>query len=253
MIAVEKRDHVHTLIIDRPDARNALNVEVVTGLADAVASAEADRECRVIVITGRGDKAFCAGGDLKGNPFASQPHDPRNPIAALLAKLAACRLPIVARVNGHALAGGMGLLCACDVAVSVDTAKFGVPEVGVGVFPMMIMPFLTRVLPARRLMELCLTGDPITAQEALACGLVNRVVPAAELDVATDALVTKIVSRSPTAIRLGKQGAHAMRDMALAEALEYAQLMIGVMAQTKDSAEGLAAFREKRDPNWSGT
>ncbi|HEY0250532.1 MAG TPA: enoyl-CoA hydratase-related protein [Kofleriaceae bacterium] len=253
MISVEKRAHVHTLVIDRPDARNALNVEVVTGLSAALDAAEADRECRVIVITGRGDKAFCAGGDLKGNPFASQPHDPRNPIAAMLSKLAACRLPIVARVNGHALAGGLGLLCACDLAVAVDTAKLGVPEVGVGVFPMMIMPFLTRVVPARRLMELCLTGDPITAQEALGYGLVNKVVPAAELDAATDTLVAKLVSRSPTAIRLGKQGAHAMRDMALAEALDYAQLMIGVMAQTKDSAEGLAAFREKRDPNWSGT
>jgi enoyl-CoA hydratase/carnithine racemase len=199
---------------------------------------------------------FCAGGDLKSTggdaPFDVDPSDPRNFVVALLRRIAECRLPIVARVNGHAVAGGLGLVCACDLAVASDRARFGVPEVGIGTFPMMILPFLMRVLPARTLLELCLTGDLIDAADARACGLVNRVVPPAELDAATDALVARLASRSPTAVRLGKQGAHAMRDMALGEALEYAQLMIALMVQTRDAAEGIAAFRARRPPEWTG-
>jgi enoyl-CoA hydratase/carnithine racemase len=256
VIAVERRDHAHVITIDRPDQRNALDEAVATGIVAALDAAEADPACRVVILTGRGDKAFCAGGDLKSttgdSPFDVDSSDPRNFVVALLRRMAACRLPIVARVNGHALAGGLGLLCACDLAVAVDTAKFGTPEVGIGVFPMMILPFLARVLPARKLMELCLTGDAITAGEAVAAGLINKAVPADQLDTVTDALVAKLASRSPTAIRLGKQGAHAMRDMALNEALEYAQLMIAMMAQTTDATEGISAFRQKRDPEWTG-
>jgi enoyl-CoA hydratase/carnithine racemase len=256
MIATESRGVARVLTIDRPDQGNALNEAVASGLVAALDAAEADAACRVVVLTGRGDKVFCAGGDLKSTsgdaPFDVDPSDPRNFIVALLRRMAACRLPIIARINGHAVAGGLGLVCACDLAVASDRARFGVPEVGIGTFPMMILPFLLRVLPARKLLELCLTGDPIDASDALACGLVNRVVPPAELDAATDALVAKLASRSPTAVRLGKQGAHAMRDMALDEALEYAQLMIALMVQTRDAAEGIAAFRAKRTPEWTG-
>jgi enoyl-CoA hydratase/carnithine racemase len=257
MIATEQRDHAHVITIDRPDQRNALNEAVGAGLVTALDAAEADPACRVIVLTGRGDKAFCAGGDLKSTggdaPLDVAPSDPRNFVVALLGRMAACRLPIIARVNGHALAGGLGLVCACDLAVTTERATFGTPEVGVGLFPMMILPVLARMLPARKLLELCLTGDPITAQEALAVGLVNRVVAHDQLDAATDALVAKVCSRSPTAIRLGKQAAHAMRDMALGEALDYAQLMFALMAQTRDTAEGIAAFRARREPTWTGT
>jgi enoyl-CoA hydratase/carnithine racemase len=255
-INLESRDYAHYLTIDRADKRNALNEAVARGLIDALDAAEADANCRVVVITGAGDKAFCAGGDLGSTngdaPFDVDPSDPRNFVVALFERMEACRLPIVARVNGHALAGGLGLLCACDLAITVDSAKFGTPEVGIGVFPMMILPFLARVLPARKLLELCLTGDPVDAHEALAIGLVNKVVAGDQLDVATRALVDKLASRSPTAIRLGKQGARAMRDMAITEALEYAQLMIATMARTRDAAEGIAAFRGKRPPEWSG-
>jgi len=256
MIATESRGAARVLIIDRPAQGNALNDAVAAGLIAGLDAAEADPACRVVVLTGRGDRVFCAGGDLKSTggdaPFDVDPSDPRNFIVALLRRMAACRLPLVARVNGHAVAGGMGLVCACDLAVASDRARFGVPEVGIGTFPMMILPFLMRVLPARTLLELCLTGDLIDAAEARACGLVNRVVPPGELDAATDALVARLASRSPTALRLGKQGAHAMRDMALDQALEYAQLMIGLMVQTRDAAEGIAAFRAKRPPEWTG-
>lgn len=256
MIATEVRGTARIITIDRPEHGNALNEAVATGIIAALDAAEADPACRAVVVTGRGDKVFCAGGDLKSTggdaPFDVDPSDPRNFIVALLRRVAACRLPLVARVNGHAVAGGLGLVCACDLAIATERARFGVPEVGIGTFPMMILPFLARVLPPRALLELCLTGDLVDAAAARAAGLVNRVVPAAELDAATDALVAKLASRSPTAVRLGKQGAHAMRDMALGEALEYAQVMIAVMVQTQDAAEGIAAFRAKRPPQWTG-
>ncbi len=256
MIATESRGVARIVIIDRPEQGNALNEAVARGVIAALDAAEADPACRAVVLTGRGDRVFCAGGDLKSTggdaPFDVDPSDPRNFIVALLRRIAECRLPIIARVNGHAVAGGLGLVCACDLAVASDRARFGVPEVGIGTFPMMILPFLARVLPARALMELCLTGDLIGADDARACGLVNRVVPPGELDAATDALIARLASRSPTAVRLGKQGAHAMRDMALDEALEYAQVMVALMVQTRDSTEGIAAFRARRPPEWTG-
>ena len=255
-VHVLRRDDRHVITIDREAQRNALSEAVGRGIVRALDEAEADPSCRVVVLTGRGDRAFCAGGDLKtkagDSPFDGDASDPRNFVVALLRRMEACRLPIIARVNGHAVAGGLGLLCACDLAITTDRAKFGTPEVGIGVFPMMILPHMQRILPPRRLLELCLTGDLFDASQALAMGLVNTVVPADQLDASVDALVAKLVTRSPAAIRLGKMGLGAMRDMVLDQALEYAQIMIATMARTEDAAEGLAAFREKRTPSWRG-
>ncbi|HUD53215.1 enoyl-CoA hydratase-related protein, partial [Parvibaculum sp.] len=219
-------------------------------------AAEADPATRAIVLTGAGDKAFCAGGDLQpdanGAPFTVDPSDPRNFIIRLFRRMEQCTLPIVARVNGPALAGGLGLLCACDLAVASSSARFGTPESGVGLFPMMILPYLQRVLTPRALMELCITGELFTAEEALAMGLVNYIAPPEELDAKTEWLLARIVNKSPTAVRLGKIGFHAMRDMTLDQAFDYAQLMLPMMAQSKDAIEGFAAFREKRKANWTG-
>lgn len=256
VVASEPKGATFAITIDRPEQRNALNAAVADGIIAAIDAAEASADARVIVLTGRGDKAFCAGGDLKSDkgdaPFDVSPSESRNFVVRLLRRMEDCRLPIIARVNGHVLAGGLGLLCACDMAITVERAKFGTPEVAVGVFPMMILPFLQRVIQPRKLQELCFTGEPITAQEALSYGLVNHVVSDAELDAKVDALASVIASRSPAAIRLGKMGARAMRDMVLDQALEYAQLMLATMARTEDAREGMAAFREKRAPKWSG-
>jgi enoyl-CoA hydratase/carnithine racemase len=255
-VLVERRDAVLWLTINRPERRNAINETVIRTIAGAISDAPKNPAIRAIVLTGAGDKAFCAGGDLApaadGAPFSVDPANPRNFVVDLFKVIEDCPLPIIARVNGHALAGGLGLLCACDLAVAVDTATFGTPESRIGLFPMMIMPYLMRTLPRRRLMELCITGDPITAQEALAAGLVNEVVPATELDAAMDRWLDRITSRAPTAIRLGKMGFHAMQDMELRQALEYAQLMLPMMARTEDAKEGFAAFQQKRQPNWTG-
>lgn len=255
-VLVSKTGAVQRIEINRPERRNALNAQVVQGIMDGIRAAQADADIRVIVLTGSGDKAFCAGGDLApaadGAPFTVDPAHPRNPVVELFKLMEQCDLPIIARVNGHALAGGFGLVCACDMAIASDTATFGVPESKIGLFPMMIMPYMLRVMPLRRFMELCMTGEPVSASRAEAWGIINEAVPADQLDARMDAITALLAQRSPSAIRLGKQGFHAMRDMAMVQALEYAQLMLPMMARTEDAKEGMRAFQEKRAPNFTG-
>jgi enoyl-CoA hydratase/carnithine racemase len=252
----ERRGPAMWVIINRPERRNAINAAVMAGIIDGIDAGEADPDVRVIVLTGAGDKAFCAGGDLApsatGAPFTVDPSQPSNPVVEAFKRMESCNLPILARVNGHALAGGFGLVCACDLAIGVEGAMFGTPESKIGLFPMMILPYLLRVLSPRKLMELCMTGEPMDAQQALCAGVLNSVVPPAELDARTETMVNLLASRSPTAIRLGKQGFHAMRDMNLQQSLEYAQLMLPMMAATEDAREGFDAFQNKRLPNWTG-
>ena len=163
-----------------------------------------------------------------------------------------CRLPILARVNGHALAGGLGLVCACDFAIATSDARFGVPETRIGLFPMTILPYMLRIIPRRKLLEMCITGELLSASEALALDLVNYVVEPAELDAKTDWLLARIVDKSPTAIRIGKQVFHAIEDMTLDQSFELTQIMLPVMAMSEDAKEGFAAFNEKRAPQWTG-
>jgi enoyl-CoA hydratase/carnithine racemase len=254
VVLSERRGAAQWIIINRPERRNALNREVGTALIAALDAAEADPGCRAIVLTGTGEQAFCAGADLERNtvgaPFLIDPAEPRHFIAQLLARLDACGLPTIARVNGPALAGGLGLVAACDLAVASNLARVGAPECRIGLFPMMILPYLLRVVPLRALLELCLTGEPISADEARALGLFNHVVEPAELDAKIDWLIERILPGSPTALRLGKSGYRALRDLNLRDGVEYAQLMIARLAQTADAREGAAAFLEKRKPTW---
>lgn len=255
-VRVERNGSVLTIVIDRESRRNALNEAVALGIEAGLDQAEADRSVRAVVLTGAGDKAFCAGGDLQlqadGTPFTIDAADPRHFVVRLLKRMDSCRLPLIARVNGHALAGGLGLVSACDLVVAREDALLGVTEVKVGLFPMMILPYLLRVMPYRRMMELCLTGEPITAAEAVQDRLVNYAVPGAELDAKVQWLLDRISGKSPTGIRLGKQGLSKIRDMATDSALEYAQFMLANMARTKDALEGFRAFNEKRQPDWTG-
>ncbi|MCB1341079.1 MAG: enoyl-CoA hydratase/isomerase family protein [Pseudooceanicola sp.] len=256
VVITQRQGRALTIMINRPERRNALNDQVVTAIVQAIDGAEADPEVRVIVLTGAGDRAFCAGGDLEpgadGTPFTISASQPGHLTAALFRRMNACRLPLVARVNGHALAGGLGLVCACDLAVAAETATFGVPETKVGLFPMMILPFLLRNTPNRVLMEMCITGEPISAQEALGHGMLNHVVPAAELDAKVDWLVGRIADKSPTGIRMGKHALRQIREMSAEQALEYAPMMLATMARSEDAREGFAAFKEKRRADWTG-
>ncbi len=251
----EIRGAAQWITIDRPEERNAFDDTVLRGIAHHLRAAQADESVRAVVLTGAGDRAFCAGGDLKsggGGPFQVDPSRPRNAVVELFREFERCELPTIARVNGHALAGGLGLVCACDLAVASSNATLGVPETGVGLFPMMILPYLQRTLPRRKLLEWCITGVRWTAEEALEAQLLNYVVPPEELDAKVEWLLSRIVDKSPTAIRLGKMGFHALQDMSLPEALEYAQLMLPMMGQTEDAREGFAAFRARRPPRWTG-
>jgi enoyl-CoA hydratase/carnithine racemase len=254
---LKSRDRsVLTLAINRPERRNALNESVAAALIDGLDEAEADRSFRAIVLTGVGTEAFCAGGDMKpaadGTPFALDPADPRHYVVSLLKRMDACRLPLIARLNGHALAGGFGLVCACDLVVAREDALIGVPEVRVGLFPMMILPYLLRVLSYRALMELCITGEPVTAAEAARREIINIAVPLAELDTKLAALLERITTKSPSGIRLGKQALSKIREMGTESALEYAQFMLANMARTADAREGFSAFNERRKPSFTG-
>ena len=170
----------------------------------------------------------------------------------LFRRLQACRLPLIARINGNAMAGGLGLVCACDLAIASASARFGVPETRVGLFPMMILPYMLRVIPRRRLLEMCITGELFDAQEALALDIVNYVVPPEELDAKVDWLLARIVDKSPTAIRIGKQMFHAIEDMTLDQSFELTQVVLPIMAQSADAKEGFAAFNDKRKPRFTG-
>ncbi|HKT73882.1 MAG TPA: enoyl-CoA hydratase-related protein [Steroidobacteraceae bacterium] len=254
VVLFEARGTAAIVTINRPERRNALNAEVAEGIIAALDRAEGEPAFRSVVLTGAGDRAFCAGGDLSkdraGTPFEVNFSDPRNFVVSLLRRITDCRLPVVARVNGPALAGGFGLLCACDMAVALETATFGTPESRIGIFPMMILPHMLRVIPVRPLMEMCICGEPIDAAQALQMGLVNHVVPAAELDAKVDWLCKRIERSSPTGIRLGKTALAAMRDMTLEQSLEYAQVMLQSMSSTDEAAEGFRSFQEKRSPAW---
>lgn len=255
-VLIEQRGAAQWITINREARRNAINEQVITDISKGIADAQADEDCRAIVLTGVGDKAFCAGADLnkteKGFAFEVDFSNPTHYIVRLFKQITECRLPVIARVNGHVMAGGFGLLACCDMAVAADDIRFGTPESKIGLTPMMILPWMMRLIPPRKLQEMCITGEQFTAAEGLEWGVFNYIAPREQLDEKLDWLLSRVTDKSPTAMRLGKQAFNAMRDMGLRESLEYAQAMVPVMSSTEDAAEGLASFGEKRAPQWTG-
>jgi enoyl-CoA hydratase/carnithine racemase len=252
-VLFDVRGHACWLTLNRPDKRNAINAGVIAGLREGLRRAHADPGVRAIVVTGAGDKAFCAGGDLKpGEGFSFDMARPNLDYADLLREAQAATLPLIARVNGTCMAGGMGLLCMADMAVAADHASFGLPEVKVGVFPMQVLSLLQDIVPRRTLREWALTGEPVSAAEAFAAGLLNHVVPRSELDARTQWLLDRITDKSPTAIRRGKYAMRAVAHMSFDQAIAYTEGQIALLALTEDAREGLAAFNEKRKPVWTG-
>ena len=243
-----------TITIDDPDRRNPLSNPAMAEMAAMVDRAAADATVRVIVITGAGDQAFSAGGDLSGD-FVDSPiadHNARGALAVLLRSLRHCGKPTVARVNGHALAGGFGLAAACDVVVAVKDATFGTPEIKVGLWPMMITAVLQRVMPHKAALELMMTGRRVTADEAMRLGVVSRVVRRSDLDDAVDLVVTGLASASPLVLRLGRDAFYAVEDLDFDAAIDQLHVGLTAVAATDDAAEGVAAFLEKRRPEWRG-
>lgn len=241
-----------TLTINRPERRNAMSPGVIAGLGEALVRARSDRSVRAIVLTATGDKAFCAGADLQtGQSFKFDYSEPEQAFANLMRLARATHVPLIARVNGACVAGGMGLMAMCDLAVAAPHARFGLPEVKVGVFPAQVLSVLQGLVGQRFLTELCITGDLISAQEALQHGLINAV--ADDLDAGVQRLLDRITANSPAAIRRGLYLMKHVEAMSFEQAMAFTEGQIGLFALTEDAAEGQAAFREKRKPEWSGS
>lgn len=252
----EKKGPAQVLTINREEARNAINPTVMAELIDGVRVAKEDEEVRCIVITGAGDRAFCAGGDLGGGQGmaggALSQHFQRTLFSELFLELRSCGKPVIARVNGHALGGGFGLALACDLIVASDAAEFGTPEINIGLWPYVITAVIQRNVPNKVALEMMMLGKRMLAGEAERWGFVNRVVPAEDLDAETDAVVKELASKSPVIMRLGKDSFYAASDMDIEKALKYLENQLSVGLQAEDVAEGIAAFFQKRKPEWKG-
>jgi len=248
-------DGVATITINRPERRNALSWTVMSELRSAFEEAKADHEVRVVVLTGAGDKAFCAGADLTGmraDAGWAEVHDGRGELARLFRTMWELGKPIVARVRGYALAGGFGLCLACDLVVAADDAQFGTPEIDVGLWPYMITVPLVRSMPPKVALELMMTGRRVSADEAMRIGFVNRVVPVDELDAAVAEVANTLAAKSPAIMKLGRDSFYAVWDQSADEALRLLHSMLTITSATEDAAEGIAAFAEKRKPEWKG-
>jgi enoyl-CoA hydratase/carnithine racemase len=249
------RDGVARVMINRPERRNAMSFAVMAGLRDAIRRAGADDEVRVVILTGAGDRAFCSGADLGGMAGAggaAAAHDGPGALVALFRDLWELGKPVIARVRGYALAGGFGLALACDFVIAADDAQFGTPEINVGLWPYLITVPLVRSMPPKIALELMATGRRVDAAEALRLGFVNRVVGVDELDAVVDEFAAGLAEKSPLAMRWGRGAFYRALEMPSDEALAYLQSMIALTTLTEDAAEGIAAFSEKRPPNWKG-
>jgi enoyl-CoA hydratase/carnithine racemase len=249
-VQIERRNAVLWLTISREERRNAITAGVLEGISKGLALAESDRAIRAVVLTGAGDKAFCAGADLQdGKMFDLDPSEPYHRLAQLFRQARQATIPLIARVNGACVAGGMGLMSMCDMAVAAEHAVFGLPEVKIGVFPAQVLTLLQHHIPRRVLTRMCLTGQPLAAAQALEIGLVNEV--SADLDAALDALLGDLLNCSPAAIRRGLYTMKKIESMAFEECMSFTESQIALFAMTEDAREGQSAFREKRKARWT--
>jgi enoyl-CoA hydratase/carnithine racemase len=252
-LLVDTADGVTTLTLNRPEVHNALSWSVLSELRAAVAAARTDPATRVVVLTGSGEKAFCAGADLTGMAAGAgyaELHDGRGELARLFVDMWSMGKPIIAKVRGWCLAGGFGLALACDMVVAADDSRFGTPEVDRGLWPYMITVPMLRSMAPKVALELQLTGRRVGADEALRIGFVNRVVPAADLDAAVGELASTLAKKSTAVTKLGRDAFYAVWDQAAGDALRLLHPMLTVHTGLEDAAEGIAAFAEKRDPIW---
>ncbi len=251
----ESRPPVARITLNRPDKRNPIGPLTNGELIHAMTAAKDNSAVRVVILTGAG-KAFSAGGDLgmmsgQGDAGGETPATPAS-LVDLLTTMHGLGKPLIAMVNGHALAGGMGLMVACDLVVASDAATFGTTEIKVGLWPMMITAEITRNIGRKKTLELMMTGKRIDAAEAERIGLINKAVAAEELETETMKLAEEISQRSPAAMALGLHAFYQSQDMELLEALNFLQGELGKVLALEDAAEGIAAFFQKRRPNWKG-
>ena len=246
--------HVATVTLNRPEQRNPLSAVMLRDLAAAFQWCRDESDVRVVILTGAG-RVFCAGADLSsfdGEMTGLERYRSRDRFVDLFILMAELGKPIVGRINGHALAGGLGLACSCDILVSVDTATFGTPEINVGIWPMMIQAILSRSIPRKVLLEMEMLGDRWTATQLQSLGIINRVVPLEQLDSAVKEIADQLAKKSPVAMRLGRDSFYRQQDMDFRAALHYLHGQFLLVSQTEDSREGIKAFFEKREPDFKG-
>lgn len=252
LYTIENR--IARITINREPQRNSISAAAVDLFLEYLDTAEADEAVRVICVTGAGEKAFCSGADL-GSAISAEGGDSQQAFrnyARLLKRLAGFPKPTVARVNGHCLAGGTGFMLACDIVVARDDAKFGTPEVNVGLFPMMIGALIFRNVLRKKAMEMILLGARIDAAAACEMGLITRAVPAGNLDESVNGILDSLAAKSPIGMRIGKDAFYKMADMPFEEAVDFLSEKLGEVASTRDAAEGITAFIEKRPPVFTG-
>jgi enoyl-CoA hydratase/carnithine racemase len=246
---------VATIALDQPETRNALSDDVLDDLIEAFEMARDDDAVRCVVLTSTHEKVFSSGGDLAG--FAAEAplvhkHWGTDRFPRLFRLIGELGKPTLCAANGHVLAGALGLALACDLIVARDGARFGTPEINVGIFPFIIMALIYRNVPRKKATELLLLGEQISAADAERIGIVNRVVAAEEFDGAVREWAAKLAAKSPVMMRLGKDALFRQQDMALADALEFLHAQLTLAFSTEDIQEGVKAFFEKRDPVWTG-
>lgn len=243
-------NRVATVTINRALRRNALTPSAIAALLDCLARAEGDPEVRAVCLTGAGDRVFCAGADLdsamradrsKGLPGSKE-------FALLLKRLVQFPKPLVARVNGHCLGGGLGIMLACDIVIAPEDASFFTPETGVGIFPMMVGALLYRNVGRKKAVDMVLTGRKVCAGEAERIGLITQAVGRGALDEIVGGKLAQLVSKGPLGITMGKKAFHKMDDMHFDDAVDFLCGELDRVVQTDDAAEGMAAFVEKRAP-----
>jgi enoyl-CoA hydratase/carnithine racemase len=258
-IKVEKKEEgkVAFVILNRPERRNAISPKMTSELLQALKELNEDHQVRVVVLTGEGDKAFSAGGDLSPDPSVSSAFLDRYENSRLFAEIfrvmEVYKKPLVARVNGDALGGGFGLVAACDIGVASENARFGTPEINVGLFPYIILATLIRVTSnPKKLLELTLTGERISADEALKLGFINYVVSQDKLDEKVNEVVLKLLKKSPAILRLGRRAYYTARELEFSKSLEFLSSMLSINTMAEDLVEGVMAFFQKREPEWKG-
>jgi len=256
-IATEAKDKVGRITLSREEKRNTITPTMMTELLDVLGKYDDDLDVVAIVLTGSGEKAFCAGADFGESVGAAvsflDRHEEQRKFIELFKMIKGLKKPLVGRINGHALGGGFGLASACDIVIAAEDCRFGTPEINVGLFPYVIMATLLRCTSSpKRLLEMMLTGERLDAGEALQLGLANYIVPRDQLDAKVDEIVQKIVKKSPAILRLGRRAFYTMRDMEYEQALEYLSSMLAINMMAEDVSEGIVAFLEKREPVWKG-
>jgi enoyl-CoA hydratase len=246
---------VATIALDQPETRNALSDELLDELIAALEAARDDPAVRCVVLTSTHERVFSAGANLSG--FAGETtlvdkHLGTARFPRLFRLLGELGKPTICAANGHVLAGALGLALACDLILARDGARFGTPEINVGVFPFMIMALIYRNVPRKRATELLLLGEQISAAEAARIGIVNRVFAAEEFEAAVREWAEKLAAKSPLIMKLGKDALFRQQDMAFLEALDYLRSQLTLVFSTEDVQEGVRAFFEKREPQWKG-